>query len=436
MSGTVAMTTDAAELFPPLPVPEELAVAAKERGWPDGLLQRLVDARTPRWELENMLAAADADAQQLEAWTAQRERLAFGSLRARKADVSDRDQFSEVWANAPLDVGDWTVTVERSPNPFAQWRLQENVVLNVLVDCGVMVACQGNSRRNVLVGGERFTVQLPQAVRVRKEFRRREYSRLVTGGGGGPHPNAPFENATYMYVRTDNLAAYAWMQAMNPEAFPATEDPAAGVPGIDVWVAMYPPRAHPQAASGAGLVVRRPRREDLRACVALINRTHRGLDLFRPYTIDFLEDRLDDGSWSPKDGWSPPVYGWDDFRVVEEAGTVVACGGLWDRGRDIREVWRTKDGSEERVVDATALLDLGYARGKVHAAEHLVGHCLAETHALGRSYLLAALQFAPALARRLCHLEPVLDRRRLQWWPRAEAPQVAMTKPYTDLGYW
>ncbi len=429
---------DGAELFPPLPVPEELAVAAKQKGWPDGLLQRLVDLRAPRWELDDLLGADEIDFPAIERRTRQREELAFGKLRARKADVSDAEQFAEVWANSPQDLGDWTVTVERSPNPFAQWRLQENVVLNVLIDRGLMVACQGNSRRNVLVGGERFTASLIQAMRVRKEFRRREYSQLVAGGGGGPHPNTPFDSAGYMYVRSENLSAYAWMQAMNPEAFTAPPDDTGNVPGVDVSVLMIP--AEPQADDGreaAGPpVVRKATEDDLRACVAMINRTHRGLDLFRPYTVDFLANRLDEGSWAPKVGWNPHVYGWDEFFVVEGAGRVVACGGLWDRGRDTREIWRKKDGTEERTVDATALLDFGYARGRLDAAERLVEFFLGETHALGRSHMLAALQFQPALARRLRHRHPVVDRRRIQWWTAQDAPQVQLTKPYTDLGYW
>ena len=35
----------------PVPVPDDLARMAKERDWPEGLLQRALDARVPRADL-------------------------------------------------------------------------------------------------------------------------------------------------------------------------------------------------------------------------------------------------------------------------------------------------------------------------------------------------------------------------------------------------
>src|SRR5687768_242076 len=174
-----------AALFPPLPVPPELEIRAKEREWPDGFLQRIVDVRIPRGDVEWWLGDEAPPIAEIEGWVAQRERLATRPLRARKATVSDNDAFAELWANSSTDVGEWQITVERSPNAFAQWRLQENVIINVLEDRGLLVASQCNSRRNTVVGGKKLTVQLPQGVRVRDEFRRMGYSQLVNGGGGG-----------------------------------------------------------------------------------------------------------------------------------------------------------------------------------------------------------------------------------------------------------
>ena len=60
------------------------------------------------------------------------------------------------------------------------------------------------------------------------------------------------------------------------------------------------------------------RPDDLPRCVELINRTHAGLDLFRPYTVEFLESHLDDPAWGPKPSFWSPVFGWDDYAVVED----------------------------------------------------------------------------------------------------------------------
>ena len=49
------------ELFPPFPVPEDLALQAKEKGWPDGLLQRAVDLRYERAVIEQWLSAPATD---------------------------------------------------------------------------------------------------------------------------------------------------------------------------------------------------------------------------------------------------------------------------------------------------------------------------------------------------------------------------------------
>jgi hypothetical protein len=63
------------------------------------------------------------------------------------------------------------------------------------------------------------------------------------------------------------------------------------VPGIPISVAQFPAAERADRDNA----IRQVRREDLPACVALINRTHAGIDLFRPYSAEFLEDVLDEG---------------------------------------------------------------------------------------------------------------------------------------------
>ncbi|MEK7745171.1 MAG: ATP-binding protein, partial [Elusimicrobiota bacterium] len=57
----------------------------------------------------------------------------------------------------------------------------------------------------------------------------------------------------------------------------------------------------------------------------------RGLDLFRPYTAEFLRDALDEHLWGKgHETWAfyPHVYGWDEYYVLEEGGRVVACAPI------------------------------------------------------------------------------------------------------------
>src|SRR5439155_22010818 len=129
----------------------------------------------------------------------------------------------------------------------------------------------------------------------------------------------------------------------------------ANVPGTPVTVLQYP--RHPFGSDPAAAGIRKARRGDIRRCAALINRTHKGLDLFRPYTVEFLQTRLDEGFWGPRPQWWNPTYTWHDFFVLEEEGKVVACAGLWDRGANMREVWRRRETGEEKTVEGTKVLD-------------------------------------------------------------------------------
>jgi hypothetical protein len=174
----------------------------------------------------------------------------------------------------------------------------------------------------------------------------------------------------------------------------------------------------------------------------MINRTHGGLDLFRPYTEAEFELRLDEGYWGERWEWIPHVYGWEDFFVVEDGGRVVACGGLWDRGRDMSERWRNRETGEERAMTVTALLDIGFEAGREDAMARLIEHFIGETGRLGRDVLLAPLQFLPEVAALLERYEPREDTRGLGWlmWDaesnRLGHPTVMPERPYTDLAYW
>jgi hypothetical protein len=185
--------------------------------------------------------------------------------------------------------------------------------------------------------------------------------------------------------------------------------------------------------------VRPIRLADLARCVELINRTHCGLDLFRPYGVEFLRSRLDDLFWGPKPPFVPSVYGWDEMSVLEEDGEVVACGGLWDRARDVRERWHHRETGEKRFVDVTCLMDFGFADGRADAMAALIGHHLATTTELGRSALCAPLEFDHDVLVELEWAKPECETRVLETMGfsmddmRVES---TITRPYTDLAYW
>ena len=279
------------------------------------------------------------------------ERMTTGDLRARDATYADNEEFSAMWSDSPEEIAGWEIIVERGPDAFAQFRLQQNVQIPILLLGPEIVACCGFSRRKVLIDGRPFSVQYGQALRVRRAYRRLGYGDQVRRLAMPPGMARP-SVGQYDIMRSQNFAVVNWWQKYSPQFFENTPTREGSVPGLPISVSQFPA----DAQADDDRAIRPVRREDLAACVALINRTHAGMDLFRPYTAEFLEDVLDEGFWgerpkptgNPQMDWWKSVYGWTDYFVLEEAGRIRACGGLWDRGRDMREQWR---GSAAMSID-------------------------------------------------------------------------------------
>lgn len=413
------------QLLSPDPIPDELRERAARSGWPEGLLERAAATHVRRVHFDwwfNPDVGDPPPLQEIEHFISSRERLQSGTLHARLATIDDDDSIARLFDASPEPVGRWEVTVEREPYPFAQFRLAENCQIQVLEDRGVLLGAVASSVRNTMIGGQRTTALWRGGFRIHEQCRGQGLSYLVQGP---PPADAWFGQANYYYVRPQNMAALGWIRAINPGAeYLESDEP---TPGIPVNVAGYPARAIERGSAA----IRPVRRSDIRRCVALINRTHRGQDLFRPYTDDFLRSRLDDPHWGKKPPWWTPVYGWEDYSVVEEGGKIVACGGLWDRGQHMRERWRDRESGDQRVVSSTALLDFGYAPGREDAMTSLIERFVAETDGRGRDRLLAPLDRLPELSQRLERLEPVPDTRTL-----IDAGETGIASPYTDLAYW
>lgn len=407
--------------------PADLRAAVRARGVPDALLDRALAAGVPVQSLWSWLSWRRMDEADLTALVRWHERFTTGDLRAREVTEGDAVAFSDLWESSPEEIGDLEITVLRTPDPFAQFRLQEDVHLHVLADGNVLVASCGWSRRNVLIAGQRTSVSYGQALRVHQGYRRQglgDAVRLFSRAMNAARPAF----GQYDIMRSGNFAVVGWWNKHVPGFFEGTPQRAGEVPGIPIAVAQLPAAA---AAAGASASVRPARAADLPACVELVNRTHGGLDLFRPYSAERLEERLDEGYWGARAPWYPTVYGWRDYFVLESGGRVRACAGLWDRGRDLRERIRVRKTGEERVFTATALLDWGFAEGAEEAMLELVAHLIARTRELGRDFLLAPADQEPALAKRLEAFDPASETRYLRW-----SSQPPITRPYTDLRYW
>ncbi len=409
----------------PDPAPAELRAIGEERGWSAATLAKVADAKVPLSELR-MWAWMQPE-ERVETQLGWHERLRHGDLRGRQATMGDNEAFSELWLKSPERIGDWEIVTERSPDAFAQYKLQENVTLSVFALGDRLVACVAWSRRNVHVAGKRLSVTYGQALRVHDSARRQGYGdqvRRLPWLAAATRPN----HTQYDIMRSQNFAVVNWWTKYNPDFFDTTQQNEDTVPGQPISVSQLPART----ASGDVAGIRPACRADIPRCVELLNRTHAGLDLFRPYSEEFFEAILDEQFWGERPDYYQGVYAWSDYHVLEENGRITACAGLWDRGRDVRERWRHKDGGEERTLADTNLLDWGYEAGAEEAMVRLVDVLLGRTHALGRDHLVIGLDHQDRLAAALERYEPVREERLLRW----SMPEVPMTRPYTDLRYW
>ncbi len=398
---------------------------AKEIGRSEDLIGRALTAGMSRLELERLLrprALSDAMAEQIIVGA---ERLASGAVSVRDLTMRDLDQFSALWSSSAEIIGDWIITVERAPNPVAQFRLQEAPNVTVVEDIAGgkgLVACIAWSTMNVPVGGKSVSVVVAHGLRVHGERRREGFGELARVA---PYRALmkPFQ-AQLMYLRVDNVGMSNFLgnaQYQNKDG---------RLQGYAV-VAHFPTTDLP-----ANPRVRHATEADLAACALLINRTQDGLDLFRSITADDLDLRLREGAWGNRPADRPAIYGWPDYYVLETEAGIQACAGLWNRGRDIREVWTSRTSGQRRVVDYAAVLDLGWADGAEPAAAELLRQLMGEAGRMGRSALAVHLQHAPAVLEALGDLAPTPETRIIDWTSFGPSAPTSLGSAHVDLRYW
>ncbi len=412
------------------PLTAELQSKLDAAEWPPGLIDRVLALRRDRGELEAWLDMGFPTPEMLEQWLPDPEMLLASTLVSRQATWEDHDMLADLCANAPERVGDWSVTVERGPNPYAQFRLQEHPSVIVLEDQRVALGMAAHSVRNTYIAGQATSVHQMSGWRVRDGFRGLGLSKLLQNAAG---PGVGwFGLVSYWFVRSGNSSG-SWISKVVSDM----EDRGAGF-GVAADALTASVSYIDRLDLGRRSARVRPTTEaDDAACIELINRTHAGLDLFRPYDVAYFDERMNDPSWGPKPSFYPQVYGRADHRVLEIDGEVVACAGLWDRGRDIREVWAGED--ERFVVDPAALMDFGFAAGHEAAMEELLGHLMNEAAALGRSGILVSMEFVPELAALAARFEPTVETRELHVMPFSSPDltiDLTITRPYIDLAYW
>jgi hypothetical protein len=137
-----------------VPVPEELAKRGADKGWPESLLARMVSLRMDTGFIDFWLSDQGPGPEELEKSLLERERLTQGTLRCRPALRQDGAALSELFAASPETIGDWQVTVVRSPNAFAQFELQEHPAVVMIEDRAIPLATFAVGIKKAMVGGQ------------------------------------------------------------------------------------------------------------------------------------------------------------------------------------------------------------------------------------------------------------------------------------------
>jgi len=408
-----------------------------EAGWSEELIARIVTIRLDFATIAQWLDNGFPSPEVIEAYVADQERVFEGSLRLREATWADAELVADLYANAPEDVGDWEVTTERSPFPYAQLRLQENPNLQILVERGVGLGARVGSTRNTLIAGIELPVGHMSGWRVRSSHRGKGYARLLQMAAGPG--SAWFPLVSYWYVRSGNLAR-TWVDKVIDDFEDRPSETRLETQGLAATVTHLSPKPLGDHDASDRGHIRNANVDDLEKCVELINSTTEGLDLVRPITPERLRVRLDDPSWGTKPPFWAEVYDWHDFWIYEIGGVVTACAGLWDRGRHMRDHWVHKETGESTTIESTAVLDLGFTPEQTDDAANLLAVLAAKSYDLGRTTMMVALEHNQDLLELLTHLNPEPETRALHLLPMAmpglefEAPTV--TKPHTDLAYW
>src|SRR5579864_9494907 len=197
---------------------QSIAERARANGWPEGLAERALAVQTPSSWLEQWVSApAEANFLfQIERNVEVFERLAAGPYRARELTGRDVEAFGELWANGPEKAGDWLVTIERSPDPLAQFRLQPGASISVVEGDGQLLACTVWAPASCLIGGKPVSIHYAQGLRVRSDRRREGLGDLVRRFP--PRALQAPTTGQVMYLRIGNANMEGFLSAVKFQA--------------------------------------------------------------------------------------------------------------------------------------------------------------------------------------------------------------------------
>jgi hypothetical protein len=326
----------------------------------------------------------------------------------REATAADNDALIDLELRSPLDLGDRTLVFDRSPNFFAHQQMQEHGRVLVAEEGGKPVAVVAGAWHDVMIDGNRRRLLYVHQGRTLPEHRRQHVatdlvirSFLLAREEGVERP--------YWLISPDSSTSLAFNRQIEVECWPVD----GRVDCFDV-AARRPPTNNVGAVSA----------DDLPQMLDLINETHRGREMFLPYTGDSLQRRLQQS----------PSYSLRHWRGYRSREGLVAVAGVWDFGKSLKVAERSKGGDNLRVSSPAFVLDYGYRPGADEAMVEVFFALMESAARAERNELWIALP----VERRLFSLMADLPHSTTLFQiltPGIETPKDIAASVYLDLVY-
>jgi hypothetical protein len=327
--------------------------------------------------------------------------------RIRRARPSDNDALIELERRVRLDLGPAVLTFDRRPDFFAQHRLQEHPLVLVAEEAGEPVALMAGAWHDTRLGGRERRLLYIHKARVPAERHGTGLAAVLALELGRRGRRWGVESG-YWFIGPGNARATAFAQK-------------GGLASIVATARLLHFDAAPEPGGSSRL--RPVTRGEAKAVVELLNRTHDGQELFRPYTVGSLNRRLS----------RSPEYGWDHVFGVDEGGELAAVLGLWDQGRSLRVTSFDKVSGQTHTVSRPVVADYGFRPGAEGALAALLRGAAAVAASWGRQEVMMTVPAASPLPGLLADLRPRLDT--LCFFVTGEAGKDAGADVWVDPVY-
>jgi hypothetical protein len=280
-------------------------------------------------------------------------------LVVREATAADNDALIALELDSPLVMGGREETYNRAPDFFACHRHKPDYrVVMAEWEGHVVGVMTGVIQRPVIQGGACALMYVQQA-RVRTGFHGKRVAWAMANDLFAWAASRKAEGPYYL-ISPDNEPSLAFVER------------GGGRWPVDVSLLAI------NVSAGTEGDERNVGEIEMKDVVRLVNATHEGQDFFEPLTPDLLAARLGTG-----EGYClRHMYG------IFEGRSLVAVGGLWDRGATTERIELDRDTGVTTQSRTAAVVDWGWAPGREGAFSSLVRGLAARARTLGRTSLI------------------------------------------------